>query len=70
MSGAELLRTEQTHLVAEICFSLFVSHFSSRASDFEIAVFAANRIDRKNEIDVVPAISAHNGLGVILSRTC
>ena len=33
------------------------------ASDFEIAVLAANRIDRKNEIDAVPAISPWIGLG-------
>ena len=44
-----------------------------RASDFEIrlvAVLAANRIDRKNEIDAVPAISPYIRLGVILSTRC
>jgi len=40
-----------------------------------VAVLAANRIDRKNEIDAVPAISPWNDLGfklsrIILSRSC
>ena len=35
-----------------------------------VAVLAANRIDRKNEIDAVPAISPHTRFGVQLSRTC
>jgi len=42
---------------------------TGRASDFEIAVLAANRIDRKNEIDAVPAISPWIDLGAILSRS-
>jgi len=39
-----------------------------RESDFEIAVLAANRIiDRKIEIEAVPAISPYNRFGV---KTC
>ena len=41
---------------------------SLRASGFERADLAANRIDRKNEIDAVPAISPHTRFGDKLSR--
>jgi len=41
-----------------------------RASDFEMVVLAANRIDHKILIDVVPTFSPYNRLGLILSRSC
>ena len=39
-----------------------------RASDFEMAVFAANRINRNFFIDAVPGISPHTSFGFQLSR--
>jgi len=41
-----------------------------RGSEFEMCVFAANLINRKNLIDAVPGTSPHNPLGIFHSRTC
>ena len=40
-----------------------------RASDFQIAVLAANLINRKILIDAVPGMSPHNPLGIFLSTS-
>ena len=41
-----------------------------RGSEFEMGVLAANSINRKILIDVVPAMSPYNRFGFQLSRTC